>query len=131
MATTASIGPASGGVAISRVAISALYQFAAGSSEVIDYLVSNPYSNVRMDTFPLAAGENTLTRPTSPEPGGMILLPPTDNTETLELRKSTGVTGFALAPAAPTFIAFPAAGPGSNPIIQSGGTVSNFRVIWV
>lgn len=63
----------------------------------------------------VAVGTNTtITIPTTPvQATGVIIIPPTSNTNILTLKGVAGDTGIAIAPAAPTFIPFATAVPAS------------------
>ena len=84
-----------------------------------------------IDVFGLSAGDNTLTLPTGgTTPSGATLIPPAGNTQTLTLKGVGGDTGIRLSKVDPTSISFDSAALPANIIVNAGGTVNGFRVVW-
>lgn len=82
-------------------------------------------------TVSVAVGTNTtITVPTTPSQAtGVIIIPPTTNTNTLTLKGVAGDTGIAISPTAPTFIPFATAPPVSFVLNASSST--NILFWWV
>jgi hypothetical protein len=77
----------------------------------------------------LASGANTITVPTGgATPKGVIIVPPSGNTQTLTLKGVTGDTGVALHATDPSYVSL--AATQANFCLTAGGTVTGIRFIW-
>jgi len=75
----------------------------------------------------LALGFNSIAVPSTAL--GVLIVPPAGNSVTLQLKGVTGDTGFALAPAAATYLPFSAAGAVATIGITAGAAVT-VTLIW-
>ena len=71
----------------------------------------------------LASGANTITVPTGFTPSGVVMIPPSTNTQSLTLKGVTGDTGIAVSPNEPSLLNF-ASSPPSTFVVTAGGTIS-------
>ena len=74
----------------------------------------------------LASGANTITVPAGAS--GCCIIPPSANTVALTLKGVTGDTGVAIAPAAPSVLAFPASPPASFVITAASLTTGSTEI---
>ena len=75
----------------------------------------------------LSSGANTITVPTTAN--GVVIVPPTNNAQTLTLKGVTGDTGVAISKINPTLLPFDTSPP-ANFCLTAGGTVTNCEFQW-
>lgn len=76
----------------------------------------------------LASGANTISVPTSPVPTVVIIIPPTDNTETITYKGVSGDTGTQLSKTRPTVIAWET---GSSFVLTAGAAIAGLKVLFI
>ncbi len=91
---------------------------------------SNAVSPGSVTLHSLAAGDNTITVPTSAgvTVKGATIVPPSGNAQTITLKGVGGDTGVALSKVDPTSIAFETAP--ANFILNAGGIIAALRIFW-
>lgn len=132
MATTnLTIGTGSGGVGTSTTTLSTVFNI-AGNGQAVDLSLYNAFSPAVVQSLDLASGFNAINTTTCPalaRAGGVFLIPPAGNTQTLTLKGVTGDTGIALSLTAPTFLSLTTSPPNFG--ITAGGTVTGFKLAFV
>lgn len=73
----------------------------------------------------LASGFNTVTVPQLPVPVGVIIIPPSTNTQTVTLKGITGDTGIRLHKTAPTMLTFDSAGVPTSLGLTAGAGITD------
>jgi len=92
---------------------------------------ANAVSPAAITTHGLAAGDNTITVPTS---GGTFtvksatIIPPAGNAQAITLKGVGGDTGIPLSKLDPTSISFETAP--ANFILNAGGVINGVRIVW-
>lgn len=126
------IGIGSGGVGTSTSQL--LVTFALSTTgDAINIQLFNPNSPCVLQSLNLTSGNNTINAtvcPALPQAGGMILIPPTDNGQTLALKGITADTGIAISLVSPTLIGLAPAPPTSF-VITAGGAITGFQICWI
>ena len=78
----------------------------------------------------LANGNNTITRPTSPRAAtGVIIIPPSGNTNALSIRGVAGDTGLSISPNRAFW--WPMGTPPTNFVINSTGATNGVLFVWI
>ena len=91
-------------------------------SRAFNIAIGGPLSNNEATTnVALASGANTITVPAGAT--GVIIIPPSANTQTLILKGVTGDTGVGISPTQPTLIMFSTSAPASF-VITAGGAIA-------
>lgn len=85
-------------------------------------LTPNASGNYVQTEITLASGANTITVPSWA--AMVIIVPPSNNTQTLTLKGVTGDTGVPISETAPTLLSFTAATIPANFVITAGGATS-------
>jgi len=83
-----------------------------------------------VQSLTLSSGANTINATTCPalaQCGGVVLIPPTSNGQTITLKGTSGDTGIALSLTEPTVLTFPVAPPSSF-VITTNGTIAGFKL---
>ena len=102
-----------------------------------DIAASNPFSAAANAASPasitvhaLAAGDNTITVPTSAgiTVKGATIIPPAGNAQAIVLKGVGGDTGVTLSKLDPTSLGFEAAP--ANFILNAGGIIAGLRILW-
>lgn len=127
MATSLTIGPTTNavGVATARITLDALLTF-LGSAQARSYILNNPYSIGYVQALGLASGDTTITVP--PGAGGVMIIPPEQNTHALVLKGAGADTGVPLARFAPTVIPFHSTPP-ANFVLNLATPVYNAQAV--
>lgn len=84
---------------------------------------TNDTSNASIISIVLASGDNTIGIP--PWTVGVIIVPPTNNTEALILKGDTGDTGVDISPNQPSVIPFPTSGLSPHLVISAADDTTN------
>lgn len=128
MATTYPIGTGSGGVGSAMARLEIATQVNGENAGVfLSVNLSNANSPIYPQSMTLASGFNSITVPT--KAGGVVLVPPAGNTNSLVLKGITGDTGVTLSKTAPTMLSFDTTPP-STIGITAGASTSDFRCYW-
>lgn len=135
MATSISIGPASGGAGKATLTIAGVFSFAEASGQAFNYEVKNNESPVFPEIKDLTGGAaNTITVPSisgGNKAAGVVIVPPTGNTSSITLKGVSGDTGVGLHLTAPQTLVFPATPPANFVLTLGGsGTIAGFRFFW-
>lgn len=132
MATTINVGTGSGGVGTSSVALKTTLTFPEGSVLSIDYEVKNANSPMVLQKLDLTNGFNPIDSTKFVDiskAGGVVIIPPSSNAQSLTLKGVTVDTGVALSKIAPTVITFDKTPPTSFGI-TAGGAVTGVQLLW-
>jgi len=76
----------------------------------------------------LGSGANTITVPAGVV-GGVVIKPPSGNTQTLTLKGVTGDTGVPVSKVNGTMLAFDTSPPASF-VLTAGGAIANVELYW-
>lgn len=127
MATTITLGSGSGGRGTSTVTmICDVSSSDIGNMQYRPPICSNANSPLASDLVNLSSGANTVTVNT--KTAVLIVVPPTDNAQTITLKGISGDTGIELSPKAPFMLSFDGSPPTSI-ILTAGGTVTGVQVL--
>lgn len=106
-----------------------------GSSSTISWSeifagLSNPLSPAQSEIKDLASGLNTITPPTGggTTPVGVLIIPPSTNSQTITLKGVTGDTGVPLSKTDFCYISLGSTGTFA---LTTGGIISGVRFIWI
>lgn len=127
MATTFAIGTGSGGVGTARVGIDLQLTLVDDPGAAVAAILSNANSPCYPQSSNLSSGVNTITVPT--KAGGVVIMPPSTNTQTITLKGASGDTGVALSKTAPTVLTFDTTPPGTI-VLTTGGVINDTRFYW-
>lgn len=84
--------------------------------------VASPGENELID---LVLGNNTITVPSGAT--GVVIIPPTGNTDNITLKGVAGDTGFLLHDTNPSYIAL---GGSASFVLNAADTITGVRFIW-
>ena len=127
------IGTGTGGVGAATIRMLAQTNLAGDTGTLLDYTLANNYSPCCVQILTLSSGANTIDATSSPmiaQAGGVWIIPPSTNTQTLTLKGVTGDTGIAISKVAPTFIAFYTTPPTSF-VLTAGAQITGVKLAWV
>lgn len=105
-----------------------------GDTELTDQfdVASNSASPGGESIYTLASGANTITLPTGGATvKGLIIRPPSGNTQTLTLKGVTGDTGIPLHLTDPSYIRLNSAALPASVVLTAGDTITGLRILWV
>lgn len=126
-------GVAASGAGSSTVNLGTLFNFTGAATPSVDYQLFNANSPAEVQVLALTSGANTINATNCPAiatAGGVWLIPPSGNGQTITLKGISADTGIALNLTAPTFLPFPLTPPTSF-IITTNGAISGFKLAWV
>jgi len=93
---------------------------------------ANTTASEQVTSQTLNGGANTITVPTLVNQAiGVVIIPPSTNTQTLTLKGVTGDTGVPISRTNPTTIPFDSASPPANFCLTAGGTVTGCLFRWI
>lgn len=124
------IGGSTAQVGVSRTTLGVTFNMGSDDATVIDTQLYNANSvcTVQLLTVSGFKDINPTNCPTFATSGGVFIVPPTGNTNTITLKGVTGDTGIPLNVSAPTFVCLP-----TTPVafgITTGGSVV-LKLVWV
>lgn len=126
MATTyVNIGGTTPNAGATTVNLTAYYNLVGNNpGESVDYQLFNPNSPCVVQALILSSGNNTINATSCPaitNAGGVILIPPTSNIQTLTVKGVTGDAGIPISPNAPFVYTFTAGSPPTSFVLNAGG----------
>ena len=124
------IGGSAAQVGVSRTTLGVTFNMGNDDATVIDTQLYNANSvcTVQLLTINGFTEINGTNCPTFSTSGGVFIVPPTGNTNTITLKGVTGDTGILLKVSAPTFLCLPT--PPTVFGIFTSGLVA-FKLVWV
>jgi len=120
-------------VGTSNTTLKSVFDFGGEEATGLDFTMYNANSPAVVQYLDLANGANTINSTTCPalaQAGGVVLIPPSGNGQTITLKGVTGDTGIALSLTAPTFIPF-AVSPPSSFVITTNGAITGFKLAFI
>lgn len=132
MANPINIGTGTGGVAVAITSIGVVANLDQQGATIYDCEMYNGTSPAVVQLINLSTGANTISAsncPALPQAGGVIIIPPAGNVNTITLKGVTGDTGNALCLTAPTIYTFPAVPPTSFVLTLSSG-ITGMKLLW-
>lgn len=134
MTTFLPYGFGSGGVGTATLVLTGTFNFTGTTlGNAIDFQLFNSNSPCDIQILNLVTGANTINATNCPAlatAGGVWLMPPTGNGQTVTLKGASGDTGIALSLSCPTFISF-ASTPPTTIVLTSGGAITGYKLAWV
>lgn len=135
MSTTyTNIGTGTGGAGTATVSLNAVFNLTGNNpGQSVDIQLFNANSPAVVQVLTLASGANTINATNCPAiatAGGVILIPPAANTQTIVLKGVTGDTGVALSKVAPTTLTFGTTPPTSF-VLTTGGAITGMKLAWI
>jgi len=124
------IGTGSGGVGTTSTEIKGTFDLGGDTGESFDFAIYNANSPAVVQYLSLSSGANTINSTTCPalaQCGGVVLIPPSGNGQTITLKGVSGDTGIALSLTAPTVLTF-AVSPPSSFVLTTNGTIAGFKL---
>lgn len=127
------LGVTQGGFGTATVLLQVVFNLTGSNpTPSVDAEMFNPQSPCSPQVLSLTSGNNTMSATNCPAlatAGGVVIMPPQTNANTLILKGASGDTGVTIAPAAPTVWTFtPGTPPTSFVINVSNATVLD--LIW-
>lgn len=120
-------GTGSGGIGTSVLQLALGGAFET-SAQMLTMIAENSNSPLYVQELTMASGENTIAVPS--KASGFLLVPDGLNTRSVEVRASTGVAGFTLAPLGVMMVTFPSSPP-SNVYLNWTGPVYSAQAVTV
>lgn len=135
MATTyTNIGTTTGGSGTSTISTTAAFNLTGNNPGVaVDIQLFNSNSPAVVQAINLISGANTINATNCPalaNAGGLILIPPTNNTQSITLKGASGDTGIVLSKVAPTTLTFDVTPPTSF-VLTTGGGITGMKFAWI
>ena len=91
--------------------------------------MDNPYSVLCEFQQDLSSGANTITPPITGKAGGVVIIPPSTNTQSITLKGISGDTGIGMAPNGWALIPFPQTAP-TTFVVTAGAAITGVRFIY-
>ena len=124
------IGGSTAQVGVSRTTLGVTFNMGNDDATVIDTQLYNANSVCTVQLLEISGftAINTTNCPTFATSGGVFIVPPTGNTNTITLKGVSDDQGIPLNKTAPTFVCLP-----TTPVafgIATGGLIA-FKLVWV
>lgn len=96
-----------------------------GGESGVDLSITLTDADFDRSKLTLDSGDNTIAVPTTGQ--AILFIPPTTNTETIQLKGVTGDTGITLDPAKPSFLSL--ATDGDDIVLVAGGEIAGCEIL--